>query len=176
MNRYDSQNSPGEQRQTARQLKTALMVGMMALGATLAVVIGNRLSNLAASILVGTVAGVAASVPVTFFLLLLFGNRSRPAADELEPVQMMPPAERPTTASYVRPAPMERPYPSQAMPAAQPAFVVIAPPGRYAWPDPGEPAAANYYPPPMPRLSPAPREFQVIGEADYSDEYEWNGR
>jgi hypothetical protein len=168
MNSYDSQNSSVEQRQTARQVKTAFMVGVIAFGVTLAVVIGNRLSDLAASILVGAMAGIAASVPMTFFLLLLFGARARPAADEQDSIQVMPAAERP--------APIARPYPNQAQPAAQPAFVVVAPPGRYPWANPGEATAADYYPTPMPRLSPPPREFQVIGAADYSGEYEWNGR
>jgi hypothetical protein len=110
---------------------------------TLAVVIGQRLSAEAMAVMVGVVAGVAASIP-TSLIVVWFATRTLGAISNVS-----------------QPAP-------PAMPQPEPRVVVMAqPPQAQTYPIMnGLPSNGLYPPAAMPALG--PRQFNVIGGADFS--------
>jgi hypothetical protein len=137
--------------------KTIILIGLMASSVALAIVVGQRLSAEAMAVIVGVIAGVAASIPTSLIIVWLATRQSaveRPAA--------MPPA----------------PAPERTVPAGQPRLVVIQPPAQPA-PGYGYPALPQSYamprpqaqmpdfaPPPAPPYQgppPSQRTFTVIG-------------
>ncbi len=151
-----------EARHGTRQLKVAFFLGVMAFGVALAVVVGGKLSNPAATVLTGVVAGVAASVPVSFILVaLLRGRGGGERMVEQYPVRYQ--AVERLGPVYGRPPGVALGRPERMMPQAP--VIVVTPGGN-------GPGYAQYgqgpiYPGQMPVLTHAPREFQVIGEPDY---------
>ncbi|MEK9165138.1 MAG: hypothetical protein AAB342_07235 [Chloroflexota bacterium] len=103
----------------AMTLRVSFMLGMVAFAITLAVVVGERLSSEAMAVLLGVVAGVAASIPTSLIVVwiatrsLVSKVESAPRADPVraEPriVVMQQPA--PTPAAYVYPASPSAAYP-----------------------------------------------------------------
>ena len=115
-----------------------LIVFAAAFGVTLALVVGQRLSTEAMAVIIGVMAGVAASIPTS--LIIVWVARGALAA----PARGAPPPER-------RPDPPERDT-----------KIIIVP-----TPAPGYPANAPYlsYPGPLSPYAPAaePRHFTMIG-------------
>lgn len=123
------------------------LLGALAFGVTLAVLIGQRLSSEAMAILMGVMAGVIASIPTSLIVVWIAMNTMvKPAAQAQARPQPAPREEPPQvsqTADLPRLVIMQQPMPQQAM----------------AYPQPGWTASA--YHPMMP--APAPRRFTVIG-------------
>lgn len=130
-----------------------LLILGLAFVVTLAVIIGQRLSAEAMAVMVGVVAGVAASIP-TSLLVVWFANR----------------ALLTSRATVEMPAPMPAPAPRSA-PAEPPQIVVMAHPSaanlpatyQNVMPYPMNNAAGAYSAMP---LAPTARQFTVIGGAD----------
>jgi len=149
-------------RQGTRQLKVAFLLGVMAFGVALAVVVGGKLSNPAATVLTGVVAGVAASVPMSFVLVAALRGRGGERAERMverypmgyQTVERLGPV-------YGRPMRMASGRREGAMPGAP---VIVVTPGGPGY---GPYGQGPVYPGQMPTLTQAPREFQVIGEPDY---------
>lgn len=121
---------------------------LMAFAITLAVIVGQRLSERAMTVAVGVVAGVAASIPTSVFMSWMMSRMW---------IQRATPSDS---------APVERPYESRQAPPSWPYPSTLAGggyPTLAALPYP-TPSAPGYIvqPPPM------PRSFQVIGGADVS--------
>lgn len=95
------------------------MLGMVAFAITLAVVVGQRLSSEAMAVLLGVVAGVAASIPTSLIVVWIAARslaskvesapRAEPVRAEPRIVVMQQPA--PTPAAYVYPASPSAAYP-----------------------------------------------------------------
>ncbi len=151
-----------EQRDAGRQVKTTLLLGVVAFAIALAVVLGNKMSDPVASVLTGVIAGVAASIPTSFVLVALMRSRQ-----QREPTTMAvaPPMGVPAGMRIPRAQPLAPPGRGNGMmmPQGQAPVIVVTPGGAY-----GAPYGQNaVYPDPMPVLTPVRREFQVIGEAGY---------
>lgn len=143
-----------EPRDSARQVRTTLLLGVIAFSITLAIILGNKVNQTTASVIIGVAAGVAASIPTSFILLILLRNRQRPTLEQGSQIRY-PPVQRAQPAAISRGG--------WSMP--QPPVIVVTPSGNYG-------SHAQYqqgpvYPDQMPVLTPAPREFQVIGEPGY---------
>lgn len=158
-----------QQRDAARQLKTTLLLGVIAFGVTLAIVIGNKMDRPAATVMTGIIAGIAASIPTTFVLLNIFKSRtpSPPVHRAQQPAHIVR-QPRPSYVYSPRTGAMPAVSPDQLV-YSQPPMVVVAPPVNY---DPRNYVQAGpVYPNQATVLTSAPREFQVIGEQDgYWDE------
>lgn len=126
------------------RLRFAVFLLALAFSITLAVIIGTRLSEQALAVIVGVVAGVAASIP-TSLLIVWFATRSAAAAS-------------------IRTTPRERADGDES-----PRIVIVQPP-----PAPPSPIADPYYhvSPPNPARdrppSPQRRTFTIIGGEDSS--------
>ena len=150
-----------ERREGGRQVRTTLLLGVIAFGIALAVILGEKMSDPVASVVTGLIAGVAASIPTSFVLVALMrarrGSVSEPAAAMPAGSPWMPRAQ----AVY-------NPGRGNGMmvPQAQAPVIVITPGNAYG--PQGQYAAGAVYPNPMPVLTPVRREFQVIGEPDYT--------
>lgn len=132
-----------------------LLVLGLAFVVTLAVIVGQRLSAEAMAVMVGVVAGVAASIP-TSLLVVWFANRALLTA----------------RATVEMPAPMPAPRPAPAAEPPQQILVMASPanlPAAYqnAMPYPMNNATGGYASMP---LAPTARQFTVIGGADSSAE------
>jgi len=125
----------------------------LAFSVTLAVIVGQRMSAEAMAVMIGVIAGVAASIP-TSLIVVWFASRTmvpRPAPE----------------------APMPAPAPRPAEPA-QPRIVVMAP----AQPTPqmgyqnyagyAAPAYPVYAPPALMQPALPPRQFTVIGGTEFT--------
>ena len=126
---------PEDQRATdARGLK--IFAGCVALvfAVTLAVVVGNRLSDQALAVLAGAVCGVGAAIPTSLLILAITRRRDDPVEEYDDEPQ--PPAYR--------------------QPGAYPPVIVVAPPSAQP-----QPYQWNGYPPTQ--APPAHREFRVVG-------------
>jgi hypothetical protein len=150
-----------EQRDSTRQLRATLLLGVIAFSVTLAIILGNKVNQTTASVIIGVAAGVAASIPTSFILLILLRNRQRSTLEQASLLRY-PPVQRAQAITTVQQAGISRG--GWAMP--QPPVIVVTPSGNYG-------SHAQYqqgpvYPDQMPVLIPAPREFQVIGEPGYS--------
>lgn len=120
-------------------MRNGLILAAIAFAVALAVIVGNRLSNDALAVVVGTVCGISASIPVSIALIIA-ASRNWGRAD----------AEREDASPRY---------------AAPPPVVVIAPPQQnpVAYPY----ANAPLYLPPTLDAVPAPgspREFKIVGE------------
>ena len=144
-----------EQRDSGRQFRTTLLVGVIAFSITLAIILGNKVNQTAASVIIGVAAGVAASIPTSFLLLILLRNRQRPTLEQSNQLRY-PPVQR------AQPTAMQGAnISSGGWATPQAPIIVVTPSGNYG-------PHAQYqqgpvYPNQMPVLTPAPREFQVIG-------------
>lgn len=120
---------------------------------TLAIIVGQRMSAEAMAVMVGVIAGVAASIP-TSLIVVWFATRT---------TMLRPAPEAPT------PAPAPRPTPQP-----EPRIVVMAPPtpapqmGYQSFA--GYPAQAYpaYAPPALAQPALPPRQFTVIGGTEFS--------
>lgn len=151
-----------EGRDAGRQVKTTLLLGVVAFAIALAVVLGNKMSDPVASVLTGVIAGVAASIPISFVLVALLRARQQnePTGLTLAPPMGMQAGTRIPRAQPLHP---QQRVPMPQMPQGQSPVIVVTPGGAY-----GSPYGPNaFYPDPMPVLTPVQREFQVIGEAGY---------
>ena len=141
----------------ALTLRVSFMLGMVAFAVTLAVVVGQRLSSEAMAVLLGVVAGVAASIPTSLIVVWIATRslvskvesapRAEPVRAEPRIVVMQQPAPAPTPAAYVYPA-----SPSAAYP--------------------GWNGASAYAASPLPNAPMSGRKFTVIGGVnDIEDAY-----
>ena len=149
--------------QGTRQLKVAFFLGVVAFGVALAVVVGGKLSNPAATVLTGVVAGVAASVPVSFILVAVLRGRGGGRAERVEGYPMRYQAVERLGPVYGRPVGMAPGRREGLMPQAP--VIVVTPGGQ--GPGYGPYGQGPVYAGQMPVLTQAPREFQVIGEPEY---------
>jgi len=125
----------------------------IAFSVTLAVIVGQRMSAEAMAVMIGVIAGVAASIP-TSLIVVWFASRTT----------------MPRTGAE---APMPAPAPRSAEPA-QPRIVVMAP----AQPGPqlgyqnyagyAAPAYPAYAPPALMQPALPPRQFTVIGGTEFT--------
>jgi hypothetical protein len=130
--------------------KLILLLGVLAFGVTLAIIIGQRLSTEAMAVLMGVVAGVAASIPTSLIVVWI-------AMQSM--VKQMP-----------APQPVQRAEPPQP---ESPRVVVVQQPVAATAPGYAQPVWGNYpnanaYPA-MPAPRP-PRKFTVIGGTSEPEE------
>jgi hypothetical protein len=147
-----------EGRDAGRQVKTTVLLGVVAFAIALAVVLGNKMSEPVASVLTGVIAGVAASIPTSFVLVALL--RARANRDTTMPIVESPMAA-PVGYRIPRAQPIMQSQRGNGIqvPHGQSPVIVVTPGGAY-----GTPYGSNaVYPEPMPVLTPVQREFQVIG-------------
>jgi hypothetical protein len=123
--------------------KFKLFAGLvaMAFAVTLALIVGNRLSDEALGVLAGAVCGVGAAIPTSLIVVAVSQRRS-------EPRDLSAPSQ---TVQF--PMPQQRPYPP---------VIVVSPQGGQQWPN-----SWNTLPPSL--TAPMERKFTVVGEA-YNDE------
>lgn len=122
-------------------MRNGILIVSLGFAITLAILVGNRLSNEAMSVLVGALCGISATLPVSLALFIA-ANRNWGRSE----------IERETP----NPRPYAQPYPPQ------PQVIVLAPsqmpnqayglPSQFYLPPPGADAASNT------------REFKIIGE------------
>ncbi len=128
--------------------KMIIALAMLAFGITLAIVIGQRMSSEAMAVLMGVVAGVAASIPTSLIVVWIAAKfmlkPTEPASVEPPRVVVMqqPPPQPASAPTYGYPSSAPQQYPGWAG-------------------GPGYPAMTA---PPM------PRKFTVIGGAGALDE------
>ena len=150
-----------ERREGGRQVRTTLLLGVIAFGIALAVILGEKMSDPVASVVTGMIAGVAASIPTSFVLVALMrtrrGSMSEPAAAMPAGLPRMPRAQ-----AVYNPGREN----GMMVPQAQVPVIVVTPGNAYG--HQGQYAAGAVYPNPMPVLTPVRREFQVIGEPGYT--------
>jgi len=108
-------------------------VVLVAFAVTLAVVVGQRLSDQAMAVLAGAVCGVGASIPTSLLIVWVTRRRQEEHAEQ-RPAQ--PPA------------------------GAYPPVIVVQQPGHSAMTGPSYPHPSGYLAPYTP---PSPREFTVVG-------------
>lgn len=148
-----------DQQDASRRLRTALLVGVVAFGITLAAIVGNRMDEAATSIITGVTAGIAASVPATLILLALLRGRSDPLSQGSS-----------SYGTQSADAGISPVYSRQNTMAHQPPVLVVTPPGHYLDPYSAqqgtyqrrEPAYATY----PPQLEAGPVEYQIIGDSE----------
>jgi len=117
-------------------IRNALLLVALVFAVTLAIIVGNRLSNEAMAVLVGALCGISATMPVSLALMVAINKnwgRAETRRDEYEP----------------RPA--------------QPPVFVIAPPAQAAPWQTSYPMDQVYLPPHAPTPG-APREFKIVGD------------
>ena len=130
----------------------SLFCGLAFFGA-LGVVIGQRMTAEAMAVMMGVMAGAAASIP-TSLMVVWFATRNQIPPQPPEPEM---------------PLPVEPPEPRVVwMPAASAAFQAVMPPTmRYQNVAGYPPLAYPMYPYPL-EPAPAPRRFTIIGGAEAS--------
>ena len=147
-----------EGRDAGRQVKTTLLLGVVAFAIALAVILGNKMSEPVASVLTGVIAGVAASIPTSFVLVALLRARQQSETTRLAVAPPMGASARIRIPRAEPLVPQQREFMSLG-PQGQSPVIVVTPGGAY-----GTPYGPNaVYPEPMPVLTPVQREFQVIG-------------
>ena len=116
--------------------KVALGLVALAFSVTLAVIVGNRLSDEALAVLAGAVCGVGAAIPTSLLILAIARRKDKPVTDWDSPQQSQMYAQRQ---------------------GAYPPVIVVAPPNvqqqPYNW--------NGGYPPSL--APPAQRQFTVVG-------------
>lgn len=125
------------------KVRWIISLSLTAFAVALAVVVGERLTSEAMAVIVGVIAGVAASIP-TSLIVVWVATRNLP--------------ERPT--------PVEARRDPGAGPAPEPRVVVVAAPQAAP-----QPTLNPYHLPHAPPLA-APRQFTVIGGSSL-DESDW---
>ncbi len=121
-------------------------LGAVAFGVTLAVLIGERLSDQAMAVIVGSVIGVAASVPMTALVLWLSLRQGIVRHNANAMRSEYAPREEPRTIVI---QPQAYP-PAHWVPPVQPNYLPMSP-------------AIAPYTRPM-------REFKIVGQEDFDDE------
>jgi len=121
-------------------MRNGIFLVVIAFAVTLAIVVGNRLSNEAMAVVVGVVCGISATIPISVGLLIAASRHWGQS-------------EGPREIGYDYEA---RRY------AAQPPVVVISPP-QVAQSPYGFSQSQLYLPPSAP-MPGAPRDFKIIGD------------
>lgn len=129
--------------------KAIALLGVLAFGVTLAIIIGQRLSTEAMAVLMGVVAGVVASIPTSMVVVWI-------ALQSMLPQYMARPETRAAPAS---------PEPARVLVVQQPPPVPVQTPA-YALPNWG----AQPYPAMSPSGARVPRKFTVIGGSSDPEE------
>ncbi len=125
-------------------MRNGVFVIGIVFAATLAYVVGNRLSNEAVAVVVGAVCGISASLPVS---IALFIAASRNWGRTVAPTSARDELREYTPRGYTSP---------------QPPVVVISPPQPMQSPYPF-PMNQLYLPPQAP-IPGTPRDFKIIGD------------
>jgi hypothetical protein len=120
-------------------MRNGIFVIGIVFAASLAYVVGNRLSPEAMAVVVGALCGISASIPVSIALFIA-ASRNWGQGETTRPQAVEPP----------------RAY------APQPPFIVIAPPQFNPQQYPQLPP--QYFPAPMPNNMIESRDFKIIGE------------
>ena len=76
---------------TGRRLKIFAGLVVMAFAVTLAVIVGNRLSNESLAVLAGAVCGVGAAIPTSLLIVAVARRREEPRAQPPAPQSAYPP-------------------------------------------------------------------------------------
>jgi hypothetical protein len=76
---------------TGRGLKVFFALLMLAFAVTLAVIVGNRLSDEALAVLAGTVCGVGAAIPTSLLIVAVTRRRDEPRVQPTAPQSPYPP-------------------------------------------------------------------------------------
>ncbi|MBI5304930.1 MAG: hypothetical protein HY868_22545 [Chloroflexi bacterium] len=116
-------------------LRNAGLLVALVFAVTLAIIVGNRLSNEAMAVLVGALCGISATLPVSLALMVAINKnwgRGESRREEYESRPMQPPV------------------------------YIIAPPQAAPWQS-GFPMDQTFLPPNAPTLG-APREFKIVGD------------
>lgn len=123
-------------------MRNTILLGSLAFAVTLAILVGNRLSNEAMAVVTGALCGISATVPVTLALFIAMSRRwgHAPPDQEITPRQYAPP------------------YHTQ-----QPPVIVVAPPQMQTMPY-GYSPSSFYLPPTINEGAPRGREFKIVGE------------
>jgi hypothetical protein len=123
--------------------KLKLFAGLVALAfaVTLALIVGNRLSDEALGVLAGAVCGVGAAIPTSLIVVAVSQRRSESRDSSASSRTVQPPMSQ------------QRAYPP---------VIVVSPQGGRQWPN-----NWNNLPPSL--ATPMERNFTVVGEA-YDDE------
>ena len=121
-------------------MRNGIFIIGIVFAATLAYVVGNRLSNEAMAVVVGALCGISASIPVSIALFIA-ASKNWGRTEQL--------GEEPS--DYAA-----RPY------APQPPFIVVAPP-QFSQPHYPQ-ALSSYFPTSMPSNTIEARDFKIIGE------------
>jgi hypothetical protein len=111
--------------------------------ATLAYVVGNRLSNEALAVVVGALCGISASVPISIALFIA-ASRNWGRGDGSVPEELREPAA------------------ARGYSASQSPMIIFAPPQQFQSPNPF--ASNQFYLPSNAPIEGAPREFKIIGD------------
>ncbi len=123
-------------------MRNGVFVIGIVFAATLAYVVGNRLSNEAMAVVVGAVCGISASLPVSIALFIAasrnWGRTVAPTSPRDEPNEPLP--------RYAPPLP----------------FVVVAPPQFN--PSQYQQTSPYYFPTPLQNDMIESRDFKIIGE------------
>lgn len=152
------------ERDAVRQLKLTFLLGAVSFGVALALVVGEKLSNPAATVLTGAVAGVAASVPVSLVLVALL--RRREAGGDAVPRDPYWDCDEASDGYEMVPSWPVRGTPRWGeLAAPQMPVIVVSPFG--AGSDYGPRGTKWGHASPMSLPSAASREFQVVGEPEY---------
>jgi len=131
----------GNRRNRSGRLKIFAGMMTMAFAVTLAVIVGNRLSDEALAVLAGAVCGVGAAIPTS--LLIIAVSRRREEHRDFDR--------------------FDRSRQSSAPPGAYPPVVVVTPPGGQRWS-----GDWNGLPPSL--AAPIQRHFTVVGESPMHSE------
>lgn len=126
-------------------MKRVVLIGSAAFGITLALLVSQRLSEQAMAVIVGSVIGVVASVPMTAVVLWLMLRTRMPVEAPTARHEYAPRDEQPRI-MVIQP----QPYPSAPAPLPSPSSAYM-------------PSATMC----MPRNV---RDFKIVGEADLDDE------
>jgi hypothetical protein len=113
-----------------RNVKVFAALTILASGVSLAIVIGNRLSQEALAVLAGAVCGVAAAIPTS--LLVVAVSRWRNDSKQNQPTYQQPATglTLPFLPLPYQPTPTHPPSPPTVLNHAQPrTFTIIGPPG-----------------------------------------------
>jgi hypothetical protein len=131
------QTMPPENYDTSDSRKPKAFWGFVALtfAVTLAVIIGNRLSDEALAVLAGAVCGVGAAIPTSLLIIAIMRRRDRPPEEWSNPHQ---------------------PHPNQPQ-GVYPPVIVVTPSNAQQQP------GWNGYPPSL--TTPIQREFTIVGGA-----------
>jgi len=123
-----------------------ILLGMIAFGITLAIIVGQRLTTEAMAVLMGVVAGVTASIPTSLIVVWIAMQTMVKRDPEPRPIPRAEPPQPEAPRIVVMQQP--QPVPAQA----------------YGFPQ------AAWSPSPYPAMPAPPRKFTVIGGAGEADE------